>query len=148
MVELLLADIILRIGIATILGALIGLERQLHGISAGFRTHALVCLGAALFTIVSIQFSIIDPKVDLARVASGVVTGIGVLGAGAIFFDKKGAHGFTTAANIWVVASLGMMAGIGEILVSIIASVFILAVLVIGKLIEIKLLKNKKRWTL
>ena len=145
MVELLLADIVLRIGLATLLGALIGLERQLHGIAAGFRTHALVCLGSALFTLVSIQFSILDPRVDIARIAAGVVTGIGFLGAGAIFFDKKGIHGFTTAANIWVVASLGMLVGVGEIIVSLVASGFILIVLVVGKLIEIKIL-NKKRW--
>ena len=146
MVELLLADIVIRIGVATLIGALIGLERELHGISAGFRTHALVCLGATLFTIISIQFSILDPRIDLSRVASGIVTGIGFLGAGAIFFDKRGVHGFTTAANIWVVAALGMMIGIGEIVVSVIASGFILVVLVIGKLIEIRVLKKKKRW--
>ena len=145
MVELLLVDIVLRIGIATLIGALIGLERQLHGISAGFRTHALVCLGAALFTIVSIQFSILDSRIDLSRVAAGIVTGIGFLGAGAIFFDKKSLHGFTTAANIWVVAALGMMIGTGEIIVSFIAAGFILVVLVVGKLLEIKFLK-KKRW--
>ena len=146
MVELLFTDIVLRMGIATLIGALIGLEREIHGISAGLRTNALVCLGAALFTIVSIQFAILDPRVDIARVAAGVVTGIGFLGAGAIFFDKKAVHGFTTAANIWVVAALGMMIGIGEILVSLIGAGFILVVLVVGKLLEIRVLhKNKKR---
>ncbi len=145
MVELLLTDIVLRIGIATLIGALIGLERELHGISAGLRTNALVCLGAALFTIVSIQFSVIDPQIDLTRVAAGIVTGIGFLGAGAIFFDKKTVHGFTTAANIWVVAALGMLMGIGQIVVSLIAFGFVVAVLVVGKVLEIKVLHTEKK---
>ncbi len=144
MVELLLVDVILRIGIAALLGSLVGLERQLRGISVGFRTNALVCLGAALFTIVSIQFSILDAGTDIARVASGVVTGIGFLGAGAIFLDRKGLHGFTTAANIWVVAAIGMMAGIGEFVVSIVATVFILVILFVGKFLEKKLIPKKK----
>ncbi len=147
MVELIFADIVLRMIVATIIGALIGIERELHGISAGMRTHALVCLGAAMFTLISIQISIIDSRVDIARVAAGVVTGVGFLGAGAIFFDKKNLHGFTTAANIWVVASLGMMIGIGEVFVSVIAAGLVLALLVAGKIFEIKVIrKREKKW--
>lgn len=145
MPELLFADIVLRIGVATLIGSLIGLERQAHGISAGLRTHALVCLGAAIFTIASIQITMIDPKASAAVIASGIVTGVGFLGAGAIFFDKKGPHGFTTAADIWVVAALGMMIGIGEIITAILACVFILLVLVVGKVFERKYLIRKKK---
>lgn len=145
MVDLLMADIVLRIGLATLIGALIGLEREIHGISAGLRTHSLVCLGAALFTLVSIQFAGLDPKVNIAAVASGIVTGVGFLGAGAIFFDKKGPHGFTTAANMWVVASLGMMMGIGQIVIASIATTFIFVVLIVGKFFEKRFLKMNKR---
>ena len=147
MVELLFADIVLRLVAATFIGALVGLERELHGISAGMRTHALVCLGAALFTLVSIQFSIMDPRVDIARVAAGIVTGIGFLGAGAIFFDKKTIHGFTTAANIWVIAGVGMMIGIGEVIASVVATVLIIIILFAGKILEVKVIKKReKRW--
>ena len=147
MVELLFTDIAIRLIVATAIGAIIGIERELHGISAGMRTHALVCLGATMFTLVSIQISIIDSRVDIARVAAGVVTGVGFLGAGAIFFDKKGAHGFTTAANIWVMAALGMMIGIGEIVISALGGALIFALLVLGKILEVKVIKKReKRW--
>lgn len=145
MVDFLLADIVIRMGLATLIGSLIGLEREMHGISAGLRTHSLVCLGAALFTLVSIQFAGLDPKANIAAVASGVVTGVGFLGAGAIFFDKKGPHGFTTAANMWVVASLGMLIGIGEVLIASIATAFIFIVLVVGRVFEKRFLKMNKR---
>jgi len=143
--ELVLNDIILRLTIAAIFGALVGLERELRGVSAGLKTHALVCLGAALFTIVSIQFSILDERVDIARIAAGVVTGIGFLGAGAIFFDKKSIHGLTTAANIWAVAALGLIIGVGQYEIAFVAAVIIYIILIFGALLEKKLIKKSGR---
>ena len=146
MVELLLMDAIIRLLLSTLIGALIGLEREIHGISAGFRAHALVCLGATIFTLASIQFTLLDPQATLPGVTTGVVSGIGFLGAGAIFSDKKGLHhGFTTAANIWVIAAIGMVIGIGQIAMAIIATTLVLIILAIGKILEIKVLKRKKR---
>lgn len=144
-IELVLNDIILRLAIAAIFGALVGLERELRGISAGLKTHALVCFGACLFTIVSLQFSVLDERVDIARIAAGVVTGIGFLGAGAIFFDRRGIHGLTTAANIWAVAALGLIVGLGQYEIALSAAIIIYIILVFGALVERKLIKKSGR---
>lgn len=104
-------EIIGRLIIAAILGFLIGLERSLSGHPAGERTHALAALGAAMFTVVSI---IAFPDSDPARIAAGIITGLGFLGAGMIL--KKGEHeihGLTTAAGIWAVGAIGVAIGAG-----------------------------------
>jgi len=101
---------VLRLLLACALGMAIGLERELAGKAAGFRTHTLVCLGAALFTLVSIYAF----NADMARVAAGVVTGVGFLGAGAIMHREGGIiAGLTTAASIWAVAAIGLTAASG-----------------------------------
>ncbi len=146
MIEVLFNDILVRMVLATAIGAIIGLEREFHGVSPGFRAHSLVCLGATIFTIISLQFTIMDPNATLPGVTSGVVTGIGFLGAGAIFSDKAGVHkGFTTAANIWVVAAIGMVVGIGQIPMALSATVLVLIILAAGKIFENKLKRKKKR---
>lgn len=94
--------------LAAILGTIIGLERERRGKSAGIRTHMLVAMGAALFTILS-MFAF--PDGDPTRVASNIVTGIGFLGAGVIFTRKGEVHDLTTAASIWATAAIGMAAG-------------------------------------
>lgn len=101
---------LLRLLLACGLGMAVGLEREFAGKAAGFRTHTLVCLGAALFTLVSIYaFSS-----DMARVAAGVVAGVGFLGAGAIMHREGGIiAGLTTAASIWAVAAIGLTAASG-----------------------------------
>ena len=93
---------------AAVLGGVIGLERELNAQKAGFRTHVLVALGAALFTTVGADVAGSDPT----RVAAQVVTGIGFLGAGAILRDSGGVHGLTTAASLWVTAGAGLPAGL------------------------------------
>lgn len=96
--------------LAVIFGTAIGLEREIRGKSAGLRTNVLICLGAAVFTIISRQMT--GSQTDsLTRIAAGVVTGVGFLGAGAIIQDRGGVHGLTTAATIWLVASIGMACG-------------------------------------
>src|SRR5881397_273893 len=104
--------IALRLLLAAILGALIGLEREIHDHPAGMRTHLLVSLGSAGFTALSI-YAFPAPGADPARVAAQIVTGIGFLGAGAILKQGVTIHGLTTAASLWVVAAVGMAAGAG-----------------------------------
>ena len=95
--------------VAVVLGALIGLEREIHGHPAGLRTHILVCLGSTIAAMVSTEISRGDG--DPGRVASQVVTGIGFLGAGAIIRDGANIRGLTTAASIWTTAMIGLAAG-------------------------------------
>ena len=104
----------------------IGLERELAGKVAGLRTHLLVCLGAALFTLVSIYAF----EIDTDRVAAGVVTGIGFLGAGAIIHREGGiVAGLTTAASIWMVAAIGVAAAAGLYWLAVVAMALTLIVL-------------------
>ncbi len=126
-------DIILRLLLATALGAGIGYQRERANKPAGLRTHALICLGSALFTVVSI-FGFTD-GVDPSRVAAAVVTGIGFIGAGVIFRGMRGDRvmGLTTAASVWVAAAIGLAAGVGMYLVATIMAVLTVLVLMIPK---------------
>jgi len=96
--------------LAVILGALVGFERQIRGKAAGLRTNTLICLGAAVFTIISQRMAAGNAD-SVTRIAAQIVTGVGFLGAGAIIRDRVGVHGLTTAATIWLVASIGMACG-------------------------------------
>jgi putative Mg2+ transporter-C (MgtC) family protein len=114
------AEVILRVVLAAALGGAIGLERELREREAGLRTHLLVSVGAALFTLVSAyawtdwRFSTPQGLVfDPTRIAAQVVSGIGFLGAGAIIRQGLSVRGLTTAATLWVVAAIGMAAGVG-----------------------------------
>ena len=122
-------EMILRLLLAATLGAIIGFQRERVGKPAGLRTHVLICVGAALFTITSIYGFGAD---DAARVAAGVVVGIGFLGAGAIIRGGEGiVAGLTTAATIWAVAGIGLAAGAGLYLVSSVTTLLILIVLLL-----------------
>ena len=132
-------DLILRIVISVLLGSTVGIEREMHQSSAGMRTHALVCLGATLFTIVSLSFGM-----DPARVAGGIVAGIGFIGAGAIFRSENKVLGLTTAANLWVVAAIGMAVGIGYYFAAVSVSVVILGIMILGRMLEKKALNKAK----
>ncbi len=106
---------VLRLLLAAVLGGAIGAQREFWGKPAGFRTLALLSMGSALFAIVSAMgFTGGDP----ARIAAGIVTGVGFLGAGAILHRHGGVEGLTTAAAIWVSAGVGLAAGIGLILIA------------------------------
>ena len=105
---------ILRVSIAFLLGGLVGWERQRVQRPAGLRTHMLVAAGSACFTVASLYgFEGIGTNRDPARLAAQIVTGIGFLGAGAIFRSENAVRGLTTAASIWMVAALGLLAGLG-----------------------------------
>jgi putative Mg2+ transporter-C (MgtC) family protein len=107
-------DISTRLLAAAFFGAVIGLEREIHGHQAGMRTHMLVSLGSAIFTVLSIYaFSPVGGGVDPSRISAQIVTGIGFLGAGAIVKFGTNVRGLTTAASLWVVASVGLAAGTG-----------------------------------
>lgn len=99
---------VVRLLLAVVLGGLIGLEREAHGRPAGLRTHILVSLGAALFTIVSNSYS--GPDTDPGRIAAQIVSGIGFLGAGTIIRQGSVIRGLTTAASLWATAAIGMAA--------------------------------------
>jgi putative Mg2+ transporter-C (MgtC) family protein len=96
--------------LAVLFGAAIGLEREISGKAAGLRTNVLICLGAAVFTIISKQMAA-GTDASITRIAAQVVTGVGFLGAGAIIVDRGGVYGLTTAATIWLVASIGVACG-------------------------------------
>jgi putative Mg2+ transporter-C (MgtC) family protein len=123
-------EMILRLLLASTLGAVIGYQRERSGKQAGLRTHMLICVGAALFAIISAYgFS---GAIDPARIAAGVVVGVGFLGAGVILHREGGAvAGLTTAATIWAVAGIGLAAGAGLYIVSAVATAIILGVLFI-----------------
>ena len=125
---------ILRLFLATLLGGLIGLEREIHGKVAGLRTHALVSLGSALMMVVSIDiyaaYRGVAP-VDPSRIAAQVVSGIGFLGAGAIIRFPKGITGLTTAASLWVVAGIGLACGAGFFKPALVTTVLVFVVLVL-----------------
>ncbi len=116
---------IIRLVLALALGFAIGFERKMRFKEAGPRTHTIVCIGACLFTLLSINaFEGSDP----ARIAAQIVPGIGFIGAGMIFYHKETVHGLTTAAGMWATAAIGMAAGAGWYVISILATVLIIVI--------------------
>lgn len=124
-----------RLTLGLVLGAAIGFERELHRQPAGFRTHSLVALGAALFTIVS-AYGFAGASVDPTRIAAQIVSGIGFIGAGAILQYSGNIRGLTTAASLWSVAAIGMAAGAGMLVMAVVGTVLILVVLALFERVE------------
>ncbi|MEM2611890.1 MAG: MgtC/SapB family protein [Thermoproteota archaeon] len=110
--------------LAIVFGAIVGLEREKAHKPAGLRTHMLVCLGSCLFTIISEKFS-----VDPARIAAGIVTGIGFIGAGAIIAEQDKIVGITTAASLWATAAIGLTIGVGDYLLAAASTLLVFLVL-------------------
>lgn len=124
-------DFIIRIVVAAILGGAIGVEREYHAKDAGFRTHLLVAIGSALFTIISMYGfdSFLGGKsisFDPSRIAAQIVTGIGFLGAGTIIFQKQFIRGLTTAAGLWVTAAIGLACGCGMYFIALLTTALVL----------------------
>jgi putative Mg2+ transporter-C (MgtC) family protein len=135
-----------RVAGALVIGALIGFERTFHGRPAGFRTHALVCIASAILMIVTVyqeqwmtQVTHDAIRTDPTRMAQGIMTGIGFLGAGVIFKEGLTVRGLTTAASIWVTAAIGILVGIGFWFAAIIGAGATLVVLAIFRFIEARL---------
>jgi putative Mg2+ transporter-C (MgtC) family protein len=132
--------------LAALLGAGIGLERELSGKSAGLRTNLLICLGASVFTIISREM-VTGTSGEVTRIAAQIVTGVGFLGAGAIIQDRRSVHGLTTAATIWLVASIGMACGAQFYILAMVASLIaVLALIGLRKLsrhLDRYIIKNK-----
>ncbi|HWP27439.1 MAG TPA: MgtC/SapB family protein [Xanthobacteraceae bacterium] len=138
--------IVARVLGAVAIGALIGFERTFHGRPAGFRTHALVCVASALLMLVTVyqshwmtELSIELIRTDPTRMAQGIMTGIGFLGAGVIFKEGLTVRGLTTAASIWVTAAIGILIGIGFWFAAVLGAIATLTVLSLLRLIEMKL---------
>jgi putative Mg2+ transporter-C (MgtC) family protein len=119
---------ILPILLAAGCGAVIGIERQIMHKPAGLRTNVLICVGAAVFTIISARMA--GGQEPITRIAAQIVTGVGFLGAGAVIQDRGGIHGLTTAATIWLVASIGMACGAKMYYLAITTTVLAILVLV------------------
>ncbi len=111
--------------LAVALGAIVGVQREIAHRPAGLRTHMLVCLGSCLFTIVSVSFSL-----DPARIAAGIVAGIGFIGAGTIWAEKDKVKGITTAASLWATAAIGLTIGIGDYPMAIVVTLLVFLVLI------------------
>src|ERR1700681_3275898 len=124
-----LSSTLARLLLASVLGGVIGLERQLRHKPAGLRTNMFICFGAAMFTVLSKQLAGVDS--DSARIAAQIIPGIGFIGAGSILHARASVTGLTTAATLFVVASVGMAAGGGLYLIAFFATVMILISLVL-----------------
>jgi putative Mg2+ transporter-C (MgtC) family protein len=135
-------ELFARLGSATLIGCVIGLNRDLRDKPAGVRTHSLVCLGAALLTVTSLQLGWLDStSLDhgaVSRILQGIITGIGFIGAGVILRDEKGQNvrGLTTAASIWLVTCFGMTCGLGLWITALVALGLALMVLLLGGPLE------------
>lgn len=122
-------ELVVQFLLAILLGGIIGIEREKSHKPAGIRTHMLVALGACLFTASSIVFG-----VDTGRIAAGIVTGIGFIGAGTIIGLKGNIKGITTAASLWTTSAVGLMIGMGEYFAGIVATLLVLFILVLDLL--------------
>lgn len=136
-------NIFLHLFVALVSGGLIGLERSYHGRPAGFRTHALVCVASSLLMLVTMYqgswFSVAATetvRVDPTRMAQGIMTGIGFLGAGVIMREGLTVRGLTTAASIWITAAIGIMTGIGFYSAALMATVITLGTLSVFRMVE------------
>jgi putative Mg2+ transporter-C (MgtC) family protein len=138
------AEHVARLVLAMVCGGLVGIERELRGRQAGFRTNILVCVGSALVMVVSISFAArtwphdatFNLNIDPSRIAYGIMTGVGFLGAGAIIKNGPMVRGLTTAAALWCVAAVGMAAGFGMYTLTVIATLLIVVALWVLDLFE------------
>ena len=128
-------ELTMRLVVALVLGAVIGWERELQRMPAGFRTHALVSLGSAIFTVIS-AYGLTGPASDPTRIAAQVVSGIGFLGGGAILHYGGAVRGLTTAASLWAVAAVGMAAGAGLVVVATVSTVLVIVALEVFQRLE------------
>ncbi|MCC7016974.1 MAG: MgtC/SapB family protein [Rhodospirillales bacterium] len=135
-----------RVAGALLIGGLIGIERSFHGRPAGFRTHSLVCIASTLLMIITVyqddwmtHVAHDAIRTDPTRMAQGIMTGIGFLGAGVIFKEDLTVRGLTTAASIWVTSALGILVGVGFYYLAVVGTVATLVILSLFRFVERKL---------
>jgi len=138
-------EMLVRIIAAVIAGAIIGYERSYHGRPAGFRTHTLVCAASSLLMLITVyeahwvRVAADMVRLDPTRMAQGIMTGIGFLGAGVIIKEGLSVRGLTTAASIWITAAIGILAGVGFYFPMAVGVVITIGVLAIFRLIEVRM---------
>lgn len=130
-------EIVIRLLVATLLGGLIGIEREYRNKSAGFRTMILIALGSAMFSVIAIKVFEQIPGTDPSRIISYIIGGIGFLGAGAIIKEGVNVRGLTTSSTIWLVAAIGISSGLGHFTEASFASVIALFALIFLPYLEI-----------
>jgi len=142
-----LTDAVLRMLCAVLTGCIIGIDRDLHGKPTGMKTLGLVSLGACIATMCAMGLFMhtLSDNADVSRVVQGIVTGIGFLGAGVIVQNpsERRIRGLTTAASIWVTAAVGILCGLGIWSLALIATVMLIVLLMLGRVVEKRLLR---RW--
>lgn len=139
-----LVRVIIRLFAATLLGALVGIQRERAGKPAGLRTHILVCLGTAVFVL---SCSGVGMSLEgLSRVIQGIVTGIGFIGAGSILklSEERDIQGLTTAAGVWMTAAIGVSVGLGSLGVALLSTLFTLIILALAGPLELRAEKRRE----
>ena len=136
-------DVLIRILVALLLGLVLGTEREFRGHSAGMKTMALIAVGSCMFTTLGLEPAF-GTRVDPTRVAAQIVSGVGFLGAGAILRQGIDVKGLTTAASIWVVASIGMAVGFGFYLLAAFTTLLVIVMLVAIRPLEIRFIRNRQ----
>lgn len=155
-----IAEIAIRVAVALVAGLIIGLEREISHHPAGLKTHSLVCMGAALTGLITSEMALMVTQfaeyatsadygrvnLDISRIAAGVVTGIGFIGAGCIMKSKDGTivTGITTAATLWVTANIGFAIGMGYLWMSLLVVTVVIATNLVIKYLEKNVLKNSR----
>lgn len=134
-------QLLLPLLVSTGLGTIIGLERQLSHKPAGLRTHVLVCLGSTVLLLVSqyAKTNIGGPNFDPTRTIAGIITGVGFIGAGSVMREKGGVHGITTAATIFMAATIGIAVGVYDYPLAVLCTLLALLVLIGGRFLDRRL---------
>ncbi len=135
------ADVLLRLGLASVLGLVLGLDREVRGMAAGIRTHAMVSLSAAVITVSALMLynemrAAGNSDLDPLRVIQGLAQAIGFIAAGVIFVSKGGVHNLTSAANIWLATAIGIAAGAGQFTLALISVGLGLFILIVVRFVE------------
>jgi putative Mg2+ transporter-C (MgtC) family protein len=133
----------LKLFIASVLGATIGWEREVHHKGAGLRTHLLICMGACLFCVVSLRMRETFNG-DMLRLIQGMILGIGFLAGGVIFTQQGSVYGLTTAAGLWVLTAIGIAVGLGYYLLAVFATALSIVIIAWLKVLERRLHKGKQ----
>ena len=136
-------EFLMRLGMATLAGLIVGFERQWHHKETGLKTNMLVAIGAATFVLLSIKVSESTPNIDVTRITAQVVMGVGFLGAGVIFREGPNVHGLNSAATIWCSAAIGCMAASGYFIETLICTFLVVILNTIIEPLE-DWLKNRK----